>query len=104
MMHGIRSLLLTGATLVASALQGTEPSGQVAIGMTARTAPRGSVTVVLRPLACPGTDFAAFLQAFGEDAELQRQYTRFPLNYVTVAEGPDEPTTRERWLPADSLS
>jgi hypothetical protein len=54
--------------------------------------------------ACPGREFGVFLAAFAEDPALQHRFTQYPLAYVTVDDGPDEPTPVERWLPADSVT
>jgi hypothetical protein len=55
-----------------------------------------------RALPCPAREFAGFLAAFAERPRLQRQFTRFPLAYVTVEDGPDEPAAVERQVPSDS--
>lgn len=39
---------------------------------------------------CPA-DFPTFLAAFSEDTVLQAAFTRFPLEDVSVEDGPDEP-------------
>jgi len=103
MIHVTWKLLLTAVLSLSPILHDRLPALQVASGTPAPAAARGSAAAVSHPLACPGPDFAAFLEAFGEDPEVQRRYTRFPLRYVTLEEGPDGPTTRERRLPADSL-
>lgn len=41
---------------------------------------------------CPASDFLAFLALYAESPRVQREWTRFPLERLTLAEGPDEPT------------
>ncbi len=49
-------------------------------------------------VACPSSDFSAFLAAFAEDPAVQRAWTRFPLEQLVVVDGVDEPTPVERSL------
>lgn len=103
MVFRLRRLLLVGCVLGAPTFLRPSFSGQEAIDAAERDASLSSPAVPVPLLTCPGRDFVSFLRAFAEDPVLQRQYTRLPLRYVTVEEGPDGAAAWERLVPADSL-
>jgi hypothetical protein len=55
--------------------------GSAVADPTAQGPAAPSVKAVTAKKACPSADFAGFLHAFSERAVLQRQYTRFPLEF-----------------------
>ncbi|WP_322845267.1 hypothetical protein [Pseudomonas sp. B33.4] len=53
--------------------------------------------------ACPSTNFAAFLTAFSERADVQKSFVQQPLKMVTTVAGDPEPEMEKRSLSGDQL-
>jgi len=103
--------LLTGVAACASEAPRAAPADSPVVVETARLAVAASSAAAgaatpppadLPALPCPSPKFAGFLAVFAERPDLQRRFTRFPLAYAAVEDGPDEPVTVERPVPADS--
>lgn len=84
--RGIVLLLLLGASACGPNESASAPGALAPAGAAV-----DSITV-----ACPSTDFPAFLAAFAEDPVLQRAWTRFPLEQLVVVDSVPEPTPVER--------
>ncbi|WP_339466453.1 MULTISPECIES: hypothetical protein [unclassified Pseudomonas] len=54
-------------------------------------------------VACPSTDFSAFLAAFSERADVQKSFLQQPLKMVTTVAGDPEPEMEKRSLSGDEL-
>lgn len=54
-------------------------------------------------VACPSTDFSAFLSAFSERADVQKAFVQQPLKMVTTVAGDPEPEMEKRSLSGDQL-
>ena len=54
-------------------------------------------------VACPSTDFSAFLSAFSERADVQKAFVQQPLRMATTVAGDPEPEMEKRSLSGDQL-
>jgi hypothetical protein len=54
-------------------------------------------------VACPSTDFSAFLSAFSERADVQKAFVQRPLRMATTVAGDPEPEMEKRSLSGDQL-
>lgn len=54
-------------------------------------------------VACPSTEFSAFLSAFSERADVQKAFVQQPLKMVTTVPGDPEPEMEKRSLSGDQL-
>lgn len=54
-------------------------------------------------VACPSTDFSAFLLAFSERADVQKAFVQQPLKMATTVAGDPEPEMEKRSLSGDQL-
>lgn len=54
-------------------------------------------------VACPSTDFSAFVSAFSERADVQKAFVQQPLKMVTTVAGDPEPEMEKRSLSGDQL-
>ncbi|QHC98489.1 hypothetical protein PspR84_28890 [Pseudomonas sp. R84] len=54
-------------------------------------------------VACPSTEFSAFLSAFSERVDVQKAFVQQPLNMATTVPGDPEPEMEKRSLSGDQL-
>jgi len=54
-------------------------------------------------VACPSTEFSAFLSAFSERADVQKAFVQQPLKMATTVAGDPEPEMQKRNLSGDQL-
>lgn len=59
--------------------------------------------VDMSKVACPSTEFSAFLSAFSERADVQKAFVQQPLKMVTTVAGDLEPEMEKRSLSGDQL-